>query len=118
MFKVFQTLLDNPGMAVLIGFLILVLIIIVYKVGIVEKNIATLELKFNAMKEDVDTIKGKIKNEETSEMDVIDMYLQQKTNSESILDSKKLNPIKANEIIRDGKISAMLDPREKEEENK
>lgn len=116
MFKIFQTLLKNPEMAILIGFLILVLIIIVYKVGIVEKDIVALNLKLNSLKETVDKIEEKVKEDETSELDIIDKYLQQKNSSESILDVKKINPIKASEIIRDGKISSMLDPRMKEEE--
>ena len=115
MFKIFQTLLDNPSMAILICFLILVLIIIVYKVGIVEKDIVSLNLKFDNLKNVVDKIGEKVKENEVSDLDIIDKYLQQ-NNSESILDSKKINPIKADKIIRDGKISSMLDPRKKEEE--
>lgn len=115
MFKIFQTLLDNPSMAILICFLILVLIIIVYKVGIVEKDIVSLNLKFDNLKNVVDKIEEKVKENEVSDLDIIDKYLQQ-NNSESILDSKKINPIKADKIIRDGKISSMLDPRKKEEE--
>ena len=116
LFKIFQTLLDNPSMAILICFLILVLIIIVYKAGIVEKDIVSLNLKFDNLKNTVNKIEEKVKENEVSELDIIDKYLQQKNNSESILDSKKINPIKADKIIRDGKISSMLDPRKKEEE--
>jgi len=116
LFKIIQTLLDNPNMAILICFLILVLIIIVYKVGIVEKDIVSLNLKFDNLKNIVDKIEEKTKENEASDLDIIDKYLQQKNNSESILDSKKINPIKADKIIRDGKISSMLDPRKKEEE--
>ena len=109
--KFFDIFILRPEVAVMFGFVVIILIVISIKIGSIDKKMMELETRITGLEEEENKIIDKLKeSEDEGELDIIDKYLKRK-NVDGILDISYTDPIKADKIITGSKISSLLDPR-------
>ena len=108
-FKLLEVFSIYPDLLIVTIFVILALIIIVYKIDKLEKEVINLKTKVLDNTDDIKKLDKQLNKEEEKEMDIIDKYLSL-SNKEKIFNNDK-DPIKVEKPLKDSKISELLNPR-------
>lgn len=108
-FKLLEVFSIYPDLLIVTIFVTLALIIIVYKIDKLEKEVINLKTKVLDNTNDIKKLDEQLNKEEEKEMDIIDKYLSL-SNKEKIFNNDN-DPIKVEKPLKDSKISELLNPR-------
>lgn len=114
-FKLLNVFSVHPELLIVSVFVTLILIIIVYKLDKLEKQVYKDTQKINEYEDRIKELEKAQVLEEEVEKDIIDRYLSS-ANKERVLNTQS-DPIKTNDILKDSKVSSLLDPRRKDDDN-